>query len=115
MSDQPTEEHPSEASEALGGVFLFLNIMAALFSGGMLVWAIGELQSHGERWGLVGVMFFGGIGLLVEFLLMRLTIRVLWSARRQATLLRVAALWSIVVAILLDAAALVCAFIPAPR
>jgi ankyrin repeat protein len=108
MSDQSSREQSSGPSVALGGTLLFFNVAAIVFSAAMLGWALQELRSEGERWGLVVVLLFAGSGMLVQFLLLAMTIWLVCSARRLARWIRLAAMLAIIVAVLLDGAALGC-------
>ena len=48
----------------LGAILLAVNVLALAFSALMLMWAVGQLGYEGERWGLIGVLILGGIGLI---------------------------------------------------
>ena len=110
MNDQPSREQLSVASVAVIAIILCFNVAALLFSAVMLGWAVQQLHYEGEQWGLFGVMIFGGFGFPVQLLLLAATIWLVCWARRLAKWIRLAALLSIIVAILLDTAALGCVF-----
>ena len=95
-------------ARVFGAILISVNILAAGFSAMMLMWAIQQLGYEGERWGLLGVLIFGGIGLCVEVLLLLPTIVLAIVAKSLTRRFRVTALGVIIAAILLDVAALGC-------
>ncbi len=97
-------------SHILGGVLVVLNSIAVVFSIAMLLWAIQQLNSEGEPWGLLGVLVFGGMGLGVQALLLLLTILLLVLARKLTLRFRVSSLVVIALAMLIDGAAVGCVF-----
>lgn len=109
MEDMREERAPISSKTVLGTTILFsLNGLALIFSGSMLWWTISQLSYQGERWGLIGVMLFGGTGLVVEALLLSLTIWLLREKLDKRYPVRWVGLILIVGAIVLDAAALLC-------
>jgi ankyrin repeat protein len=101
------EEQSPRSRAVPGRILLSFNLAAVVFGATMLGWGIHELHHEGERWGLVGVMLLGGVGMLVQFVLLTLTVL---AGGRPALRIRLASLLSILLAILLDGASLGCAF-----
>ncbi len=110
MIDESPRIKAGVASFVFVGLLIALNSLALLFSASMLCWAIVEMQTEGEQWGLVGVLIFGGIAFPVQLLLLVLTILLAALGRKLKLWLRLICVLVISTAILLDAGALACVF-----
>jgi ankyrin repeat protein len=87
------------------------NVVAAVFAAVMLAWAVAELQYQGERWGLIGVLLFGGLAMPVMLLLLVLsTVLAAVRARKLRWWGLLLLLLPIIAAVGLDAAALAVVF-----
>ncbi len=76
MADNPNVLSYASPARPLGGIakafvalLLCVDAAGCLFGAVVLAWAVSELSYSGERWGLLGVLFFGGAALLIMLLL----------------------------------------------
>jgi hypothetical protein len=67
------------------GLVVVLSLLSACFGVAMLICALGQLRYHGERWGLLGVLFFGGPGLLVQMAFAALAVLCAIAMARSST------------------------------
>lgn len=110
MTSGSTNSKADNAVNVPGAILFVLNILAVLFSGCMLLWAIQELNYQGERWGLLGVLFLGSPAMLVEGVFLLLTILLVTRNKTLTLRFRALVLMVIVTAVLLNVAALACVF-----
>jgi ankyrin repeat protein len=76
------EQQPSPVKSLLTGILAIADFAALVFGLVMLSWLAGEMSYEGERWGLIGILFYGGIALPIMLLLLVGTLIVAVCAKR---------------------------------